>query len=128
MPPFLFQVILRCALEDNNLTAGSIFPEGSRIFLGSEDGGRTQYWARREGNHVKFETWEDIDTLLDANRAEQVVFSRNSRKAEMMKVASVPTSLKLQWDREQRSPEDIKRILNDPDYAKLRTTDPKWRV
>ena len=119
-------------MDAEKLTAGSLFPEGSEFLIHQERDARgivcKQVWAVSKGTHVVYETRESADALLDANKAEQALFSQHSRKGSMMKVASVPTSLVLQWDREQRSPEDRARFLNDPDNAKFRTTNPTWRV
>lgn len=81
-----------------------------------------------EGKHVLRHT-QDVSSILDANKREQAE-NIGQKFGDFAKVASIPMGVVLEWQQKYGinvmapSPEDKIRIvalLNDPDYAYLRT-------
>jgi hypothetical protein len=81
-----------------------------------------------EGKHVLRHT-QDVSSILDANRRAQAD-SIGSRFGDFARVASIPMAVVLEWKQKYGinamapTPEDKIRmvaLLNDPDYAYLRT-------
>lgn len=81
-----------------------------------------------EGKHVLRHT-QDVSSILDANKRAQAD-SVGQKWGDFTKVASIPMAVVLEWQQKYGinamapSPEDRVRmvaLLNDPDYAYLRT-------
>lgn len=81
-----------------------------------------------DGTHVLRHT-QDVSSILDANKAAQAE-SIGSRFGDFAKVASIPFTVVMEWQQKYGinvmapSEEDKVRmvaLLNDPDYAYLRT-------
>lgn len=88
-----------------------------------EDTPDKRVWFIRDGENLIIETEWKVDALLDANKAKQADFSRNSGLGELVQVASIPTGLYWDWERKGILDDDaaFKRILNDSNYQHLRT-------
>lgn len=91
----------------------------------------TQYLLQSDGN-IRVRGLQDVDPILDHNQ--KVLNSKNAKSSKLneseglgTKVASIPTVLveKLRVEKGINlltcSTKDLHRILNDPDYRKLRT-------
>ena len=81
-----------------------------------------------EGKHILRHT-QDVSSVLDANKRAQAD-SIGQKFGDFAKVASIPMAVVLEWKEKYGinvmapSPEDKIRmvaLLNDPDYAYLRT-------
>lgn len=81
-----------------------------------------------EGKHILRHT-QDVSSILDANKREQAD-NIGQKFGDFAKVASIPMAVVLEWKQKYGinalapSPEDKIRmvaLLNDPDYAYLRT-------
>jgi hypothetical protein len=81
-----------------------------------------------EGKHILRHT-QDVSSILDANKRAQAD-SIGQRFGDFARVASIPMAVVLEWKQKYGinamapSPEDKIRmvaLLNDPDYAHLRT-------
>lgn len=81
-----------------------------------------------EGKHILRHT-QDVSSILDANKRAQAD-SIGQKFGDFAKVASIPMAVVLEWKQKYGinalapSPEDKIRmvaLLNDPDYAYLRT-------
>lgn len=93
-----------------------------------------QYGSLREILHVSegtgdsaIETREDVQPVLDANRAAQAAGSGYSPSREMRHVARVPAVLWAEWERLygvtfHRDKPLLRRLLNDPDNRHLRVS------
>ena len=82
-----------------------------------------------ENGNAKRYTWQDVSKTLELNKVSRDMYAQQSKQNEMQRVASIPTSVVIQWLDEginvmNPNQEDIKRIhkkLNSPEYAYLRT-------
>jgi hypothetical protein len=81
-----------------------------------------------EGKHILRHT-QDVSSILDANKREQAD-NIGKKFGDFTKVASIPMAVVLEWQQKYGinvmapSPEDkakLVALLNDPDYAYLRT-------
>jgi hypothetical protein len=103
----------------------SEYDEATRITL--------EYWMHPGGKKVTIRRVQDIEPILLNNVAEYNAKSSKSRigpECEGLgrKVASIPAILAEKWIQEGginilTCPiEELKKLLNDPEYRKLRTT------
>jgi hypothetical protein len=92
-----------------------------------EDAPDKRVWFIRDGEHMIIETEWKIDALLDANKAKQVDFSRTSKLGEMVQVASIPTGMYWDWQKQGILDDDaaFRRRINSSDFQHLRTNNLK---
>lgn len=101
-------------------------------FLPAEwEGDATSYWRDDGDGTGSVVTIQDVAPTLDANKAMKNHNDGYNADRSMRRVASIPWVLiaKIRneegWDpmRPDLYPEKMARLLNDPDYAHLRTAD-----
>lgn len=82
-----------------------------------------EVWLIRDGDKMIIETITKVADLFDANRSAQADFSRTSGLGSMVKVASIPTGMHMEWQKAGIADDSaaLKRRLNDSDYQHLRT-------
>ncbi len=91
----------------------------------------TEYWLRNDGN-IQVRGVQDVDPILATNR--DVLNTKSSKSSKLneaeglgTKVASIPTILVEKLLKEKGlnlytcSDKELKSLLNDSDYSKLRT-------
>lgn len=84
---------------------------------------KTVWWVEEDDGTWYEETDWNVDQLLDDIAAEANAYSATTRMGEFEKVASMPIGMyfDLQAKGMLDDPEDVKRILNDADNARLKT-------
>lgn len=116
-------------MESLNLTAGDLVADGARILW--EETPEYRVWLTRSGDQLYITTEYNSDiiqALLDQNKREANAFNKSGSHGSIVKVASIPTGLYFDWQRQgiTDDPEAMRRRLNDADYSKFRTND--WRL
>jgi hypothetical protein len=88
-----------------------------------EDTPDKRVWFIRTGEHLIIETEWKVDAVLDANKSAQASFSKSSGLGEMVQVATIPTGMYWDWQKQGILDDDaaFKRRLNDSDFQHLRT-------
>ncbi|MGY6283614.1 hypothetical protein ACXIT0_12010 [Methylorubrum extorquens] len=88
-----------------------------------EDSPERRIWFIRSGEHLIIETEWKVDAVLDANKSKQADFSKASSLGDMVQVASIPTGMYWDWQKQGILDDDaaFKRRLNDSDFQHLRT-------
>ena len=91
----------------------------------------TRYWSVDGGRKVTVQVLQDVEPNLSQNMRELNSYSSKSRvpvrEGLGTKVASIPMGIVAQLRKEKgidvlKCPaSDLKKLLNDPDFAKLRT-------
>lgn len=104
--------------------------------LGSEynevTGITVEYWGHTNGTSLTIRTLQDIEPIMNMNKFERSCRSQKSRKFNESeglgtRVASIPMGaieeirMKTGLDLITCSDEDLKKFLNDADYARFRT-------
>ncbi|TQX87143.1 MULTISPECIES: hypothetical protein [unclassified Rhizobium] len=104
------------------LTMNEVVPDGATICV-EDDETKTVYWKRSGDKIEQVTCWKNVSAVLEANLAEAKEFSRTGKLSELVKVASVPIGLHYDWKAKGYTEDPVKmaRLLNDPDFAKLRT-------
>jgi hypothetical protein len=84
-------------------------------------------WFIRNGEHLVIETEWTVDSLLDDNKAKQADYSSTGKLGEMVQVASIPTGMYWDWQRQGILDDDaaFRRRINSSDYQHLRTNNLK---
>jgi len=111
-------------MSDLNLFAGDLITHGTFLF---EETPEYKVWITRDGDKLIITTeYNDdvIKALMDQNQREANAFSATGSHGDIVKVASIPTGLYYEWQRQgiTQDKEAMRRRLNDSDYAKFRTT------
>lgn len=104
------------------LTGGDLFGS-SNVILWSDDADKT-VWLIRDGDKIVIQTnWKNLKAVLDANAREAAEFNATGKMNDLVKVATIPNGIYYDWKSKGYTddPEKMKRLLNDADYAKLRT-------
>lgn len=111
----------------DNLTAGDLVPDGKTISWTEETG--ITFYMTRDGEklHMRWST-PDLQTLLDSNAEAAADFNATGDHGDLVRVASIPSSLYWQWQREGIIDDKValRRRLNDSDNRKFRTS--SWRL
>lgn len=113
-------------MNDLNLTGGDLLPtEGTFLW---EDSPTRRVWITRQGDNLIITTEAKVDAIIAQNAAIEAEFNYSGRHGDLVQIASVPDSLYFEWMRQGITDDDakMKRILNDPDFAKFRTN--RWTV
>ncbi|QDP52887.1 MAG: hypothetical protein Unbinned4512contig1001_25 [Prokaryotic dsDNA virus sp.] len=96
--------------------------------LQQNDEAKNELFFDENGNPKRY-TVQDISKTLELNKISRDMYAQQSKQNEMQRVASIPTSVVIQWLDEginvmNPTSEDIKKIhkkLNSPEYKYLRT-------
>lgn len=110
-------------MSDLNLFAGDLVTSGTILW---EETPEYKVWMTRDGDKLIITTEykpDVIKALLDQNQREANAFNASGSHGDLVKVASVPTGLYYDWQRQgiTQDPEAMRRRLNDADYSKFRT-------
>lgn len=94
---------------------------------------RSRVYVDRADGRITFERIQDVEPILDANKALEPV----AQRGDFRHIATIPNVLIEKWMNEEGAPvlgmsshdfaTFIRRKLDDPDYRHLRTA-PKVRV
>lgn len=116
-----------------SLVAGAAPVAGAKLVAADYNpvsGITTEYWQHNGSTKVTVRSLQDVEPLLDQNTAE---LNAKSSKAGVgiaeglgVKVASIPMGMVERFAQQGTdiltcSAAELKQILNDPDYKKLRT-------
>ncbi|MGQ3209538.1 hypothetical protein [Shinella sp.] len=109
----------------DHFTAGDLVTSGTIVW---EDTPTHTVYLTRDGDNLRITTHQKVDAILAANANEESDFNYTGRHSDLVKVASLPTSMYFDLQRQgiTEDPEAMRRILNDSDNAKFRTN--KWRL
>jgi len=101
-------------------------------FLAKEHAHDVEHWWRDNGDGTStIVSYQNVAPILDRNKAMRNHNDGYSQTRELRRVAFIPHVLRQKilaeegWDpyRPDIYPEKMARLLNDPDYAYLRTAD-----
>lgn len=97
--------------------------------LGSRAGISTWYHPQTDGTFV-IETKQDVEPILEWNKASAREVQKNTRGKYMAHVANIPITVQYEWiKRYGADPLDeeneplLRRLLNDPEWRYLRTSE-----
>ncbi|MFD1326753.1 hypothetical protein [Mycoplana ramosa] len=109
----------------DKFTIGDLVPSGSLLW---EDTPTHTVWLTRDGDKLHITTVQKVQAIIDANAQEAAEFNQTGSHGNLVKVASIPTSLYFAWQREgiTEDPNAMKKRLNNGDLAKFRTNN--WRL
>lgn len=80
-----------------------------------------------DGDKLIHRTTQDVEPILDRNKAMQTAGDGYSPTREMRRVASIPVAVAYQWlqegvdFRDENCADEIRRRLNSPEWRHLRT-------
>lgn len=101
-------------------TAGDLVTSGTIVW---EDTPTHTVYLTRDGDKLRITTHQKVDAIIAANARDEADFNYTGRHGDLVRVASLPTSMYFALQRQgiTEDPEAMRRILNDGDNAKFRT-------
>lgn len=111
-------------MDNLNFSAGDLVTHGTVLW---EETPEYKVWLTRDGDKLIITTEYNDDVvkaLMDQNQREANAFNATGSHGNIVKVASIPSGLYYDWQRQgiTQDPEAMRRRLNDSDYSKFRTT------
>ena len=92
----------------------------------------TQWFVADGDGKFRFETEQNVDHIIEANKQDKLdtELTRRGIKGDWWKYARVPDTVWIGWRRDKgidiwdkAHRKDVFKLLNDPDWSHLKTTD-----